>query len=143
MCHRFDFRARIELYEPTLSPSDLLVTKLQIVELNEKDLKDMVTLLREHEVLNELSNQDAIDTRYIAELCSKDWGIYRTFTGNISRLDEFISTLTLENTDKNAARSKLGELSKSIELAPKSVKWKMRAKVGEKRRWYDLPETRI
>jgi len=143
MCHDFDFSDRIPLDKPTLPPADLLVTKLQIVELNEKDLRDMISLLRDHELCRDDARKDSVNIAYIADLCRKDWGIYRTFTGNISRLLQFLSTTALDNDEKKAVEAKLEVLQKSIEEAPKTIGWKVRARVGEKRVWYNLPETRI
>jgi hypothetical protein len=143
MCHKFDFRERIALDRPTLPPADLLATKFQIVELNEKDMKDIVSLLRDHELSKSDAIKDTINEEYLAKLCANDWGIYRTFTGTIKQASQFLTTLALDDKDKESVLRKLNQLLVSIEAMPKSLKWKMRARIGEKRVWYNLPETRI
>lgn len=142
MCHKLDFRDRIALDKPTLSPADLLATKLQIVELNEKDLKDMARLLRDHELSESDSLKDTINKSYLAGLCAGNWGIYRTFTGTIKRTLEFLTALQIDPNEKEPIIRKNHELLASIEEMPKSTKWKIRARIGEKRVWYNLPQTR-
>ena len=139
MCHKFDFRDRLGLEPKTITMSDLLMTKLQIVEMNEKDIKDILVLLLDHDVaLDEAA--DKINTAYIAKLCSDNWGLYRTFTMNLDRVPEFIGRLNLDEDQKARVTTRAGSLRKSIEGAPKSMGWRMRATVGDRRRWYELPE---
>ena len=142
MCHVFNFRDRILLEKPTLTPTDLLITKLQIVELNEKDLKDIVILLRDHQLSEDDTTSDRINFNYIANLCRRDWGIYRTFKGSIARVSGFLSSLPIDGKDKDLIQNSLSRLLESIEAAPKTTKWKMRARIGERRIWYNLPESR-
>lgn len=138
MSHKLDLRGRLELDYPTVPLTDLLMTKLQIAELNEKDVKDMICLLHDHE----LADSDApekINGRYIADLCAEDWGIYKTFTINLNRILIYLDKLG-ENEMRDHTRKQCENLLQKIEAAPKSMKWKMRARVGEKKRWYRLPE---
>jgi hypothetical protein len=139
MCHKFDFRDRLRLEPKTITISDLLSTKLQIVEMNEKDIKDILVMLLDHDVAMEEA-PDKINASYIAKLCSEDWGIYRTFTMNLDRIPEFLGRLELDEEQRTRIRGGADSLRKSIEGAPKSMGWKMRATVGDRRRWYELPE---
>jgi hypothetical protein len=139
MCHKFDFKNRMDLEANTLPMSDLLSTKLQIVEINEKDMKDILAILLDHD-LSEEESFDRINGKYIAELCAGDWGIYKTFTANLAKVPEFASRVGLEEVPKKLAMERAAALSKFIEEAPKSMRWKMRAAVGERRKWYELPE---
>jgi hypothetical protein len=50
MCHTLEFADRLDRLQATLDVTDLLLSKLQIVELNEKDLHDVVYLLAGFEV---------------------------------------------------------------------------------------------
>ena len=79
MCHKFDFRDRLKLDNFAISISDILITKLQIAELNEKDVKDIVSILLDNQIGQTDSNK-TINTTYIADLSSHDWGIYKTFS---------------------------------------------------------------
>jgi len=138
MSHKLDLRGRLELDYPTVPLTDLLMTKLQIAELNEKDVKDMICLLYDHE----LADSDApekINSRYVADLCAEDWGIYKTFIINLNRILIYLDKLG-ENEMRDHTRKQCESLLQKIEAAPKSMKWKMRARVGEKKRWYRLPE---
>jgi len=139
MCHKFDFRDRLVLEPKTITMSDLLTTKLQIVEINEKDIKDILVLLLDHDLSTE-EIPDKINAPYIAKLCSDDWGIYRTFTVNLDRIPEFAGRLNLDDVQRACIIERAESIRKTIESAPKSISWKMRATVGERRRWYELPE---
>jgi len=142
MCHKFDFRDRLELEPRTISVSDLLSTKLQIVEINEKDIKDILVMLLDHDISVEES-ADKINASYIAKLCAEDWGIYKTFTTNLNRTPEFAQRLSLNDEQRTRIIERAESIRKSIESAPKSMGWKMRATVGERRRWYELPEADV
>jgi len=139
MCHKFDFRDRLELEPKTITMSDLLTTKLQIVEINEKDIKDILVLLLDHEVSTE-EIADKINAQYIAKLCADDWGIYRTLAMNLDRIPDFVGSLNLDDEQRARITERAKSIRESIESSPKSMGWKMRATVGERRRWYELPE---
>ena len=139
MCHKFDFRDRLDLEPATISLSDLLLTKLQIVEINQKDVKDIFALLLDHEVVGE-ETLDKINAGYIAKLCAEDWGIYKTFTTNLSKLEGYAASTGLDEEQTKLILARVEALMKMIEAAPKSMGWKMRAAVGERKRWYELPE---
>ena len=139
MCHKFDFRDRAGLEPKTITISDLLMTKLQIVEMNEKDIKDILVLLLDHDVAMEES-PDKINASYLAKLCAEDWGIYRTFTMNLDRVPEFVQRLSLDGEQKARITGRAESIRKTIEGTPKSMVWKMRATVGDRKRWYELPE---
>ena len=139
MCHRFDFRDRVGLEPKTITISDLLSTKLQIVEMNEKDIKDILVMFLDHDVVLE-EVADKINASYLAKLCADDWGIYRTFTMNLARVPEFIGRLQLDEEQKARIVGRTESLRKSIEGVPKSMGWRMRAAVGDRKRWYELPE---
>ena len=137
MCHRFDMKERLDLDGSTVPPADMLLTKLQIVEINEKDLKDLTCILLDHEIGETDTRQ--INGPYIAGLCANDWGIYRTITGNLDRLSSFVPAV-LNDAEGDMVGSRIKELKTMIEDSPKSLKWRIRARVGERAVWYILPE---
>lgn len=139
MCQRFDFRNRLSLDKTTIPLADLLATKLQVVEMTEREYKDMIALLHDHEI-GDTDADEVINGKYLAQLCADDWGIYKTFTINIANVLNALTNYNLEAKDKDVIQKRLQNLLNVIEAAPKSVKWKMRASVGEKMRWYELPE---
>ena len=136
MCHKIDLRKRLGLDGVAIPLADMLLTKLQIVEINEKDLKDLTCILFDHEVGDTDDRQ--VNGSYIAKLCADDWGIYRTVTGNLDRLSAFVPGLL--GGDGEVVTSRTAKLKGMIEAAPKSFKWKVRARVGERAVWYELPE---
>ena len=112
--------------------TDLLTTKLQIFQLNEKDVKDMICLLNDHEFA-QADLPEEINSKYIAGLCSEDWGIYKTFTINLNRILAYLDKFCENDELHDHTRNQCDSLLQKIEAAPKS-KWKMRARVGEKKR---------
>ena len=139
--HRLDFRGRLELDPLTLSPTDLLMEKLQIVSFSEKDLKDTCILLFAHQLAEE-DEEAAINASYIATLLSKDWGFWYTLTTNLNGIKELLPIMEpLSPDERSITTSRIDELLAHVEAAPKSMGWKARSKVGPKKRWYEPVET--
>lgn len=134
MCHRIELRDRLSIQEQTISLVDLLLQKLQIVELNEKDMVDVVVLLAEHEVDGE--GPEAIDAAYAAGVLGDDWGFYYTTKQNLDAIRGYAATAALPDDRREAVARRLDELEGAIEQAPKSRRWRMRARIGPKRKWY-------
>jgi len=141
MCHDISFKGRLEVDYPTIPLAELLLEKMQIVKINEKDLIDTIMLLREHEIGN--SDRDVVDGERIAALCSADWGLWRTTTMNLGKVAHYIETFSaIEEGDKKDVNGKISSLLERIEKQPKSLKWRMRARVGDSRVWYRSVEER-
>ena len=139
MCHKIDLRDRLTLDPLTLTMADLLATKLQIFKTNEKDFKDITAMLLDHEVADS-DKPDAINGKRLAELCSKDWGIYKTFTLVLDKTASMLERFELTPADKELVKGRMKRISDMIEQEPKSMGWKARARVGEKVPWYKLPD---
>jgi len=135
MSHVIDLRDRLDHEGPCCSPSDLLLSKLQIFEVNRKDLVDLTALLLDHPI--ESGSDEAIDAAYIARLTADDWGFYRTLQVNIEKLKATLEDL---DVDRDLVRSRLAQIWKAVEDEPKPLKWRLRAQVGDRVRWYELPE---
>ncbi len=135
MSHVIDLRGRLDHAGPCASPSDLLLSKLQIYEVNRKDLVDLTALLLDHPIADR--NDDAVDATYVAKLAAQDWGLYRTLQTNVEKLRVTLDELEV---DRGLVRSRLDELWSVVEAQPKPLKWKLRAQVGDRLRWYELPE---
>ncbi|MFP3065115.1 MAG: hypothetical protein RXR59_06220 [Sulfolobus sp.] len=132
MCHKILLRDRLGIMKYTIPPSDLLLTKLQIVKLTENDIKDVFALLHDLS-LGDKDDERTIDVNYIAKLLADDWGFYTTVSDNIEKIvNEF--------NPPQEVKDKLLYLKKRIDEEPKSLKWKMRAKIGRKVKWYEEPE---
>lgn len=134
MSHVIDLRGRLDGEGPCASPADLLLSKLQIYEVNRKDLVDVTALVLDHPIG---SGEDEIDARYLARCMANDWGLYRTVQLNI---DKLLATVEELDVDREAVRKRIAELWSVVMLEPKPIKWKLRAQVGDRMQWYELPE---
>ncbi len=139
MCHRLDLRPRLGLGKDTLPLADLLFTKLQIVEINEKDIKDIVALFLDHDVIRGEA-ADRIDGGYLARMGAEDWGVFTTLTDNLSKVSESLGDLRLDPGSSARVASGLERLHRWMDEAPKTLGWRLRAKVGRRVAWYDLPD---
>ena len=135
MCHLIDLRNRLSGDGPSLLPADLLLSKMQIFEINQKDLVDIVALLIDHDVADH--DDDAINATYLARLTAEDWGLYRTLQGNHERARAMVREMAVP---QETILKRLDALWDRVASAPKSLRWKLRARVGERMSWYELPE---
>lgn len=138
MSHNFNFSKRLEVDRVTLPLADLLATKLQVYEVNEKDLRDMTALFLDHDIGP--SDGETINWPYLAKICGGDWGIYKTFTTNLSRLESAVEGFGLPTSQVSVVKQRTNRLRETIEAEPKTAGWRLRARVGEKVQWYELPE---
>jgi hypothetical protein len=141
MCHTVEFADRATIMPYTLSPTDLLLSKLQIVELNAKDLDDCLRLLITFE-LSDAGDQDVIDLRVIRTLVGDDWGWFKTISLNLGRIDAALAdgSVAVPEGGRLDPAAAVATLSATLEQAPKSRRWKLRDRVGERKRWYEIPE---
>jgi hypothetical protein len=138
MSHKIPLAERLELEPVSVPLAELLLTKLQIAELNEKDVRDVLALLHEHPVGDE--DGDTINAARVAVLCAADWGLWRTITGNLEATLARLDVYALSADEKSAVADRARMLLDRIEAEPKSRAWRLRARVGERKRWYELPE---
>jgi hypothetical protein len=136
LCHRIDLRHRLESGSPTLSLADLTVLKLQVVETNEKDYLDICALFADHDLSED---ESGIDAAYITHLASSNWGLWRTLGMVAERSVQFALDLP-EFEAANRVAERLRQLRAKLDTVPKSRGWKLRARIGDRRRWYELPE---
>ena len=135
MCHAIPLEDRLGLHPDTVPLAELLLTKLQIIELNEKDIRDTVALFHCHDLTDD---DTGVSAPRIADLCAADWGLCRTITANLETVRSHVGRYEIENRD--AVEQRIARLQERIEAAPKTRAWRLRAKVGERKRWYELPE---
>lgn len=142
MCHDLPFAERIERMPLTLDVTDVLLSKLQIVELNQKDAHDVVYLLSAFPVRGG-DEPGTIALDRIREFIGDDWGWWRTVTGNLARIEGQVAadgaTLIPANAQYDAV-AQVKQIEAMAESTPKSLRWKMRAKVGDRKRWYRVPQ---
>ena len=143
MCHTFEFADRLAVDRYTLPLAELLLSKLQVVKVNRKDVLDALILLAEHPLTDD---DGGINVRRIVALTANDWGWWRTATENLDKLAAFASSeLRAEELDCGRPHpfdpvAQARALRGAIDAAPKSVRWKLRAKLGERVPWYEEPE---
>lgn len=131
MSHELDLGSRLELESPTLPAAELLLTKLQVAEINRKDLTDAVLLLLDHTPVDE-DGPGRLNAAEVASVCGSDWGLYTTVLDNLRKLRELPEAAPVSAT--------VAHLEQRLEAEPKTRAWRLRAKVGRRVRWYELPE---
>ena len=140
MCHRLPLKDRLHLDPITIPLAELLLSKAQIVELNRKDALDIASIL----FYNETGKDDYshINLERIAELCGQDWGLYKTTSINLKRVEEIVSDadLNLQDEERSLILDRVRQIHVVFEEMPKSIQWKMRSKVGTRLRWYEEVE---
>jgi hypothetical protein len=142
MSHRIDLRGRLDGSQPTLDLADLLLTKLQIWEINRKDLGDIVCLLADVSLATPGrpgAAERAIDLGRVTDLARTDWGLCHTIERNLGRAVELARAEPPEGGAHDPIAAAQAILA-AIDAAPKTTGWRLRARVGERMPWYQTPE---
>jgi hypothetical protein len=137
MCHAVPFD-RLDADGPTVPLAELLATKLQIVKLNDKDVKDVVAILLEHPV--DSGDTDTVNAARVAQLLASDWGLWRTSRGSVETVREALDRLELAADERDLVRARLDALWERVEQEPKPLRFRTRARVGDRTRWYEEPD---
>jgi len=140
MCHSLRLDDRLPADHRALPAADLLLTKLQIVELNRKDVQDAAALMISHE-LGEGDADGVIDVDRLVAVLAGDWGYYTTVTDNLARLPDLVESLAPESAARVGASSR--EIVECLEREPKGRRFQLRAKVGRRKRWYEVPDESV
>jgi len=138
MCHQVALSDRLGTDPRTAPLAELLLTKLQVVQLNEKDLKDIWAIVLEHDVAEH--DDETINGSVIARALSPDWGFWRTAGGTVAAARSGLASSGLTPEEQQTVDARLVALWDRVEQEPKSLRWKSRARVGERSRWYNEPE---
>jgi hypothetical protein len=138
--HEIDLRERLEIEEDTVSVSDLLLIKLTITRLNEKDLRDIIAMVKDLQ-MGHNDNPRTINMTYIADLCGKSWGLHHDVTSSLRKTLQFLPNYHLPKKIRMGVTKKLETLEDMILKSPKSLKWKLRALLGEHVAWRRKIET--
>ncbi len=137
MCHAIPLE-RLDVDSPTVPLAELLLTKLQIVRLNDKDVKDIAAILLEHPVGD--GDDETINANRVAQLLASDWGLWRTSRGSIEFVRTALDGLELSPVERDLIRERLDTLWERVEREPKPLKFRTRARVGDRTRWYEEPD---
>jgi hypothetical protein len=138
MCHTIPLAERLRLEPVTLPLAELLLTKLQIVHMNEKDVRDISALLLDHPAGN--SDAETVNVGRLNEICCDDWGLWKTVQLSLDKIEQHSAGFDLDETQRRTLAERIALLRTSLLDVPKTVRWKLRARVGERIVWYDLPE---
>ena len=136
LCHRIDLKTRLDAVPLTLSLADLAVLKLQVVETNEKDYLDICAIFADHDLS---ADDSGVNSTHITDLAAADWGLWRTLGMVSERSERFALELSGFDTGELVAE-RLRRLRAQLDQVPKSRRWKLRARIGDRKRWYELPE---
>ncbi|MBW6464661.1 MAG: hypothetical protein K0B84_10845 [Firmicutes bacterium] len=134
-CHVLQLRDRLNVDDLTIPLAELFLEKMQIVQINEKDIVDTMMLLAEHPVGE--SDNEEINGPVIAGILASEWGFWRTVTGNIDKMLAITAKTDLfDSEEKNTIEERIAKIRDYVDREPKPLAWKMRSKVGDKVKWY-------
>lgn len=136
LCHQIDLKSRIEAAPVTLSLADLAVLKLQVVETNEKDYLDICAIFADYDLSGD---ESGVNVTYIASLAASDWGLWRTLNLVAERCERYAADLPAFAAAELVV-TRLARLRKELDEIPKTRGWKLRSRIGDRKRWYELPE---
>jgi hypothetical protein len=120
---------------PTLPLAELLLEKMQIVKINEKDIIDTIMLLLEHPLGG--SDAETINLKHIARLCADDWGLWRTTTMNLDKVRQMAQMYAqLTSEQKAHVAAQVDTALARIHAEPKPLAWNIRNRVGDRVKWY-------
>ena len=137
MAHELDLRESVSSDGLTIAPADLLMTKLQVVSINDKDVRDVLAVLVDHD----LSERDGdVSLRRILDATATDWGLEHTIHRSLVTVSELAEPIGLPPDQLDSVRRRIDALADALRSAPKGRKWKLRARVGERVKWYEEPE---
>ncbi len=142
MCHNLDLKHRLLLGKRTLPLADLLLTKLQVVNLNEKDLKDAMCVIMDHKLGN-TDAEESLNLDYLTKLCCDDWGLCKTTLTSLDAALKSVDNYSLRAEQQVELKTKIAKIVQAIETRPKSLRWKARAIVGEKAAYYNVVEAPV
>jgi hypothetical protein len=133
-CHTIPWKGRLETHEATIPLAEMLMQKMQIVQINEKDIIDTIMLLLEHPLGDE--DGDVINIGLVAGVCAKDWGWWRTLTMNLGKVRQAAGAYDLTVEEAGRVVAQVDAAMQRIEDEPKSMGWRMRARIGDRKKWY-------
>lgn len=134
-CHTIYWKDRLEVDSPTIPLAELLLEKMQIVRINEKDVIDTIMLLLEHTLGQ--GDDETINMEHVARLCASDWGLWRTTTMNLDKVQQLAQGYPqLTPGQKARITEQVQAILRRIESEPKPLAWKLRARIGDRVKWY-------
>ena len=134
MDHDIDVTGRLEIDDYAISPADAFIAKMQIGKINQKDVHDVIALVKDVP-LRDVDDDTSLDLLYIAQECAQDWGLYRDITTNLDIALAMVGDYGLSESQQDRVYARLAAIKESVESAGKSLRWRLRATVGERVAW--------
>lgn len=136
MCHRIPLEDRLNADPITIPLAELLFSKAQIIELNRKDAFDLTSILLNN-VTGEGDNE-TINLKVLAQLGSADWGLYKTTSLNLDKLEGMLNKneIPLNDEEKALVVSRINDIRRAFAEMPKPIAWQLRDRVGTRVKWY-------
>ncbi|HEX5642952.1 MAG TPA: Fic family protein [Thermoleophilia bacterium] len=134
MDHDIDVGERLEIDDYAISPADAFIAKMQIGKINQKDVHDVIALVKDVP-LRDVDDDASIDLLYIAEVCSHDWGLYQDITTNLDIALAMVDDYGLTEAQQDRVYARLAAIKESVESASKTLRWRLRATVGDRVAW--------
>jgi hypothetical protein len=133
--HVIPWHDRLEVDSPTIPLAEMLLEKMQIVRINEKDVIDTIMLLLEHPIGD--NDRETINMAHAAKLCGSDWGLWRTVTMNLQKVVQLAQGYPqLEFDQKERVSTQVEAAMGMLDAEPKSMAWRLRSRVGDRVKWY-------
>jgi hypothetical protein len=139
MSHTLDLGTRLQTEDHTLAAAELLLTKLQIAEVNRKDLSDVAMLLWDHQPAA-TDGPGQLNLDRVTRLAAADWGLYTTLTDNLAAAAALLPDLVPAQPHRDRITTRITDITTALQHAPKTTSWRLRAKLGRRIRWYQTPE---
>ena len=134
-CHTIYWKDRLEVDSPTIPLAELLLEKMQIVKINEKDVIDTIMLRLEHPLGED--DSETINIKRVAKLCADDWGLWRTTTMNLDKVQKLAMQYQQLTADQKVKiEGQVRDTLARLDTEPKSLAWKLRARLGDRVKWY-------
>ncbi len=139
MSHKLDVGRRLEMEPLCLPAAELLLAKLQVAQINRKDLTDATMLLIDHEPTGS-DGPGRLNIHEVSRTCARDWGLFTTVSDNLVALERILPELALVDDQLATVSDRAKRVRDAMEAQPKNTAWKVRARVGRRVRWYEVPE---
>lgn len=131
------FGQRLRILEKTLTPVDLLISKLQIVNITDRDLDDICALAGGCQVAA-VDSPSTLNAERLKIICSNSWALQYTSIGNLDAAER------RAGTHRDIQEERLARILQNVSLlrnictdCPKSWTWRLRAKIGPLLPWYE------
>ena len=136
MCHRIPLEERLNADPVTIPLAELFLSKVQIIELNRKDAFDLTSVLLNNQT--GVGDNETINLKVLAQLGSADWGLYKTTSINLDKIEAMLNKneIPLNDEEKALVIGRINDIRRTFAEMPKPMAWQLRDRVGTRVKWY-------